>query len=310
MKIDRMIGILAILLQREQVTAPELAARFEVSRRTISRDIDALARAGVPVTTSQGAGGGISVMPGYRVDRTLLTRPELSAILAGLAGLDSVSESPRYRQLMEKLDAGGGPDEALRIDLASYYRASLAPKLELLRQAITQRRPVGFRYAGPSGEGPRRVEPGQLLFEWSSWYLRGWCRDRQAFRTFKLARMEGLKLLEGHFLPRPLPGDGGFDPARAFPARVCILAAFDPSVRWRLLEEYGADQLEERDGRLLLRAWFPDEDYPLGWLLSFGDAAELLQPAALRAKLAALARRIAARHEAEAAPPEPAAPAP
>ena len=303
MKIDRMIGILAILLQREQVTAPELAARFEVSRRTISRDIDALARAGVPVTTSQGAGGGISVMPGYRVDRTLLTRPELSAILAGLAGLDSVSESPRYRQLMEKLDAGGGPDEALRIDLASYYRASLAPKLELLRQAIAQRRPVGFRYAGPSGEGPRRVEPGQLLFEWSSWYLRGWCRDRQAFRTFKLARMEGLKLLEGHFLPRPLPG--GFDPARAFPARVCILAAFDPSVRWRLLEEYGADQLEERDGRLLLRAWFPDEDYPLGWLLSFGDAAELLQPAALRAKLAALARRIAARHEAEAAPPEP-----
>ena len=66
MKIDRMIGILAILLQREQVTAPELASRFEVSRRTISRDIDALARAGVPVTTIRGAGGGISVMPGYR----------------------------------------------------------------------------------------------------------------------------------------------------------------------------------------------------------------------------------------------------
>ena len=115
MKMDRLIGILSILLQREQVTAPELAEQFEVSRRTIQRDIEALCRAGIPITTAQGAGGGISIMEGYRVDRTVLTAPEMQAILAGLRSLDSVSGTRRYAQLMEKLSAGnstlisGGP---------------------------------------------------------------------------------------------------------------------------------------------------------------------------------------------------------
>ena len=106
MKMERLIGILSILLQREQVTAPELAEQFEVSRRTIQRDIEALCRAGIPITTAQGAGGGISIMEGYRVDRTVLTAPEMQAILAGLRSLDSVSGTRRYAQLMEKLSAG------------------------------------------------------------------------------------------------------------------------------------------------------------------------------------------------------------
>ena len=84
MKMDRLIGILSILLQRERVTAPELAEQFEVSRRTIQRDIESLCRAGIPIATAQGAGGGISIMEGYRVDRTVLTAPEMQAILAGL----------------------------------------------------------------------------------------------------------------------------------------------------------------------------------------------------------------------------------
>ena len=106
MKMDRLIGILSILLQREQVTAPELVEQFEVSRRTIQRDIEALCRAGIPITTARGAGGGISIMEGYRVDRTVLTAPEMQAILAGLRSLDSVSGTRRYAQLMEKLSAG------------------------------------------------------------------------------------------------------------------------------------------------------------------------------------------------------------
>ena len=107
MKLERLIGILSILLQRERVTAPELAERFEVSRRTIQRDVEALCRAGIPLVTVQGAGGGISILEGYRVDRTVLTGPEMQDILAGLRSLDSVSGTCRYAQLMEKLSAGG-----------------------------------------------------------------------------------------------------------------------------------------------------------------------------------------------------------
>ena len=106
MKIDRLIGILSILLQEEKITAPELAERFEVSRRTINRDIEDLCRAGIPIFTSQGAGGGISIMDGYRMDRTILTSRDMQMILAGLRNLDSVSGSHYYGQLMEKLKAG------------------------------------------------------------------------------------------------------------------------------------------------------------------------------------------------------------
>ena len=97
MKIDRLIGILSILLQQEKVTAPYLAEKFEVSRRTINRDIEDICKAGIPVVTSQGQNGGISIMDGYRMDKTLLTSSDMQAILAGLKSLDSVSGTKRYQ---------------------------------------------------------------------------------------------------------------------------------------------------------------------------------------------------------------------
>ena len=106
MKIDRLIGILSILLQEDKTTAPELAERFEVSRRTINRDIEDLCKAGIPVRTVQGTGGGISIMDGYRMDRTILTSRDMQMILAGLRSLDSVSGSSHYCQLMAKIQAG------------------------------------------------------------------------------------------------------------------------------------------------------------------------------------------------------------
>ena len=126
MKTERLIGILSILLQQEKVTAPQLAREFEVSRRTIQRDVESLCRAGIPISTAQGAGGGISIMEGYRVDRTVLTAPEMKAILAGLRRLDSVSGTRQYTRLMEKLSAGAGvllPGSAqMLIDLSSWYK--------------------------------------------------------------------------------------------------------------------------------------------------------------------------------------------
>lgn len=143
MKIDRLIGILSILLQKEMITAPELAEHFEVSRRTIGRDIEALCKAGIPIRTMQGSGGGISIMNGYRMDRTLLTSRDMQMILAGLRSLDSVSGSRYYGQLMEKIQAGSselisGRDSIL-IDLSSWYKTSLAPKIATMQDAIENR---------------------------------------------------------------------------------------------------------------------------------------------------------------------------
>lgn len=121
MKIDRLIGILSILLQKDMVTAAWLAEQFEVSRRTINRDIEELCRAGIPVATRQGASGGISIMENYKVDRTVLTTGEMRDILAGLRSLDSVYGTNRYGQLMEKLFAGAS-DFMTGDQLASDFR--------------------------------------------------------------------------------------------------------------------------------------------------------------------------------------------
>ena len=229
MKMDRLIGILSILLQRERVTAPELAEQFEVSRRTIQRDIEALGRAGIPIATTQGAGGGISIMEGYRVDRTVLTAPEMGAILAGLRSLDSVSGTRRYAQLMEKLSAGTGGlvsgGAHMLIDLSSWYKTSLPPKIELIQGTMEQRRVLRFVYYSPKGESARAIEPYYLVFHWSAWYVWGWCRRREDFRLFKLNRMTDLAAGEP-FEPRPAPLPN-LAPERIFPAKYHVTVLFE-----------------------------------------------------------------------------------
>lgn len=296
---ERLIGILSILLQREKVTAPELAEQFEVSRRTIQRDIESLCRAGIPISTAQGAGGGISIMEGYRVDRTVLTAPEMQAILAGLRSLDSVSGTRRYAQLMEKLSAGAGtlvPGGAhMLIDLSSWYKTSLPPKIEVIQGAIEQHRAIRFAYFSPKEESVRTVEPYYLVFHWSTWYVWGWCRTREDFRLFKLNRMTDLTASEP-FIPRPAPLPD-LTPERIFPAAYQVTVLFAPSCCWRLVEEYGTDRFTvEPDGRLRFTGDFPDADSVLSWVLTFGDKAELVEPEELREQLANLAATLARRY--------------
>ncbi len=203
MRIDRMVGILSILLQKEKVTAPELAERFEVNRRTINRDIEELCKAGIPIVTTQGQGGGIAIMDGYKMDRTLLTNKEMQDILAGLRSLDSVNGTKRYAQLMDKLSLGASDfmtgNQSVLIDLSSWYQNALSSKIEVIRNAIDSRSILDFHYFSPRGEGRRRIEPYYLIFKWSNWYVWGWCADRKEFRLFKLNRMEGSELRRTKF---------------------------------------------------------------------------------------------------------------
>ena len=289
MKTDRLIGILSVLLQKEKCTAPELAEKFEVSRRTINRDIETLCRAGIPICTTQGSGGGIRIMEGYRMDRILLTSKDMQMILAGLRSLDSVSGSRYYGQLMEKLQAGAsdfvsGRDSVL-IDLSSWYKESLAPKIALIQDSIEERKRIGFRYYAPGGESVRTVEPYYLIFKWSSWYVWGWCKKREDFRMFKLNRMEELKKTEEGVEPRQVPMPD-LSNERIFPANIRVRALFEPDAKWRLVEEFGPHCFEEQeDGRLLFQMDYSDEESLIGWLLTFGAKAEVLEPDSVKEKL-------------------------
>lgn len=299
MKIDRLIGILSLLLQNEKVTAPELAERFEVSRRTINRDIEALCRAGIPIVTSQGQNGGISVMEGYKIDRTLLTSAEMQEILAGLRGLDSVSSTGRAALLMEKLSAGASTlmpgAQNILIDLSSWYKEALAPRIELVREGMDQHRLLSFCYYAPGGESRRTIEPYYLIFRWSSWYVWGYCRTREDYRLFKLNRMEEPVLgepFEGRSAPLP-----DLENERIFPGGIRVKALFEPDCKWRLVEEFGAGCFEEQeDGRLLFHADYTDAENLLSWMLTFRDRAELLEPGELRDELRRELERAAARY--------------
>lgn len=299
MKLDRMIGILSILLQKDKVTAPYLAEKFEVSRRTINRDVEALCMAGIPLMTKQGQGGGISIMDGYKVDRALLSTTELKAILAGLQSLDSISGTNRYAQLMEKLSAGSSDlmagDSHILIDLACWKKDSLAPKIELLHQAILFTKKVSFAYHAPKGDSKRLIEPYDLLFQWSSWYVWGFCLKRQDFRLFKLNRMTELKT-EDVFEKRtaPLPD---LSPEKIFPAAYQVSIRIEAVHKWRLLEEYGPYSYEEQpDGSLLVNTEFTDKNSMICWIASFGEGAELLEPIELRKELLDFAEQIAKKY--------------
>lgn len=296
MKIDRLIGILSVLLQEEKTTAPELAERFEVSRRTINRDIEDLCKAGIPIRTAQGTGGGISIMDGYRMDRTILTSKDMRMILAGLRSLDSVSGSSYYGQLMEKIQAGAsqfisGRDSIL-IDLSSWYRDSLAPKIETIQDAVGDRHLIRFRYYAPSGESERTVEPYYLVFRWSSWYLWGWCQIKKDFRLFKLNRMDNVRRTEKIFECREVTMPD-LSNEKIFPVGIKVKALFEADQKWRLVEEFGLECFSEYDdGRLLFTADYTDMESLVTWLMTFGEKAEVLEPKEAREKMARIARRM------------------
>ena len=300
MKIDRLIGILSILLQCDKVTAPYLAEKFEVSRRTINRDIETLCKAGIPIATAQGAGGGISIMDGFRVDRALLTSSDMQAILTGLRSLDSVSGTNRYRQLMEKMSAGNASvlsgDDHILIDLASWYKSTLSEKIELIHGAIEQERTIGFHYFSPKGESDRLVEPYYLVFQWSNWYIWGWCLDKKDYRLFKLNRMTGLTASH-KFQKRTVPYPD-LTTEKVFPGNYKVKAIVSSRYKWRLIEEYGIESFTEQpDGTCLFSADFTNRDQIVTWILSFEDGAELLEPKQIREELLRISNAIKKKYD-------------
>lgn len=291
MKIDRQIGILSMLLQKDTVTAPYLAEQFEVSRRTINRDIEDLCKAGIPIMTKQGVNGGISIMENYKLDKTLLTQGEMQDILIGLRSLDSVNGTNRYGQLMEKLSVGSSDfmvgNPSVLIDLSSWYKDSLAPKIELIRTSIDKCRELEFVYYAPKGESIRCIEPYYLIFRWTSWYVWGWCKKQQDFRLFKLNRMDCLQISEQVFVKRQVPVPD-LNHERIFPGGIKVKALFEAECKWRLVEEFGIESFQERqDGKLLFQADYTNKENLIMWLMSFRDKVELLEPEEIRREIRA-----------------------
>jgi len=298
MKIDRLIGIITILLQNGKTTAPYLAKRFEVSRRTILRDIDTLCQAGIPIITEQGGCGGISIMEGYQIDRSLLTADELQRLIAGLKSIDSVSKDSKPDNLLLKLAPNNtiaALADCIRIDLSSHCKECLSEKISLIKEAITSHRMITFDYYYNKGQISRRIEPYFVMFKWSAWYVLGWCTEREDFRLFKLNRLWDLSITDEAFMPQEVPLEAA-SLDNALPDQSKIEILFYKSVRFRLIEDYGLHCYTEADHGLLMELNYTNRENAIAWILSFGDQAEVLAPPDVRDELAAIVHKLAARY--------------
>lgn len=301
MKIDRLIGILSILLQKDKATTAELAEKFEVSRRTIIRDIEDINKAGIPIVTSQGQGGGISIMNGFKLDRTLLSNDDMKSILAGLKSLDSVSGTNRYRQLMDKLSSdnstSSNADRHIIIDLSAWDKSAVADKIDIIKSAIEKSEKISFDYYAPSGESRREIEPYHLIFQWSSWYVWGLCTKRQDYRMFKLTRLSDLRLTGEKYEKHSVP-EYVCDKLRHSKGGIKAAVRFDKSVKWRIIDEFGTElpQFEENGDITLCFTW---SDVPsfYQYILTFGDKAEILSPEAYRKEFSNLLKKIQSIYE-------------
>ena len=220
---NRLFKILYLLLQNRRMTAQELADRFEVSVRTIYRDVDALSAAGIPVYTSPGRGGGVSLMDHFVLDRTALSEEEQRQLLTALQSLPG-SVRQDAGQVLSKLSGLFQRQEPdwIQVELSRWGSGEAGrEKFDLLKGAIHSHSQIAFTYVSSYGRTTdRRVLPARLVFKGQAWYLQGYCLEKDDYRTFKITRMLDLQVLETPFdrllYPPPIEGDGSAPPLSLF----------------------------------------------------------------------------------------------
>lgn len=305
MKIDRLVSILVVLLRRERVQARELAEMFDVSVRTILRDIDAINLAGIPIVTFQGANGGIAIAEGYRLDKSVLSADDMAAIIATLKGVSGTIPDHRYHVLMEKLknplstaqlDQLDQKTRQMVIDLSPWgENAALKEKTLLIRQAIETHHEIEFAYIdAETRKSKRRVEPYSLILKGQNWYLYAWCLLRKDFRLFKLNRIRELLLTEQSYESREVP-NGDFPWEGEWQNSYGLLALdllFAPEMESIIEEYFDAEMVIQEDGRIMISICMPENNWMYGWLLSFGSMLEVVNPPHIRKQLADMAQEI------------------
>ena len=219
MKIDRLISIIMVLLNCQKMSATKLANRFEVSPRTIYRDIEVIEKAGIPIFTTTGSEGGIGILPEFKIDKSLFTRSDIQTILVGLS---SVSKALPLKEMIGTLEKVKNllPEKQIikpnqiTIDLTTWRgNKSLLLLIQQIKQSLKENRLLQFSYCNNNGIiSNRQVEPHQLVLKETHWYLQAYCLQKQDFRIFKLFRISNLVIDTNSFIPRafsPQPLDGG-----------------------------------------------------------------------------------------------------
>jgi len=295
MQTTRLFEIIYVLLNKEIMTAKALAERFGVSTRTIYRDVDVLSLAGIPIYTEKGKKGGISLLPDFVLNKSLLSDGEQEEILTALQGLSLIGDG-EAGQVLKRLSGifNKTVTNWLEVDFTG-WGFNNGDIFDGFKTAILEKRVVVFDYYSSFGDMTRRrIEPMQLWFKSRAWYVKGFCLTRQDFRLFKLVRINNLSVMDVTFgqrdflaaTPTPIP-ESRIKPDVTLRLRIA------PEMTFRVYDEFDACSAEKQpDGSFIATITWPEDNWVYGFLLSFGEYIEVLEPAHIKDILKEKARMI------------------
>ena len=286
MKISRLFEIVYILIAKKNVTSEELAKHFEVSVRTIYRDINTLCEAGIPIYSKQGKNGGISIVESYILDKTLLSNKEQNEILIGLQSLGAI-KYPEVENIVSKISTVFNKQDEKWIDIDfSNWGSSEEEKgiFSILKSSILDRKLIEFSYYNSKGEMEKRtVEPMQFIFKGRSWYLYGFCRNKNDYRIFKIYRMREIEILSESFERKDknykIENNNNYN-------ETCISIKISKKIAYRVYDEFAPNQIEKQDENYFyVNIQMPLDEWVYGYLLSFGENVEVISPKYVRDEL-------------------------
>lgn len=280
---NRLFEIVYILLQKKKVTAKELAERFEVSTRTIYRDVETLSRANVPIYATQGKDGGIALLDKYVLNKTILSEEEQNQILFALQSMKNVS-GQNERGVLEKLSTlfNKAVNDWIKIDFSGWEKDSAQEtKFEIIKKAILNKNRIEFVYYNSNGEESKRVvEPLQIWFKDKSWYVMSYCKLKENYRIFKIARMKEVKILKEQF-ERELPKEQK-DEQCDFKI-ISLKLEISKAMAYRVYDEFENESIRKKEnGNFIVKVDYPETEWVYCYLLSFGEYAKVLSPKKVR----------------------------
>lgn len=292
MRESRLFKIVYHLLDKGQVTAPELAEKFEVSVRTIYRDIDALSMAGIPIYAEAGRNGGIHLMKDFVLDKVVLSKEEKQEILMALQSVNT-TQNINTNQTLQKLSAifNLSSENWLEVDFSRWgNKETDNEKFDLLKLAVIHKKCIKIAYAGSYKEiSERIVWPLKLVYKAKAWYLKAFCTEKQDQRLFKLNRILDLKILNESFSYQDISKPIDISEKEYNQITLC----FKKEAAYRVYDEFDKTQIQQQEnGDLIVSVKMPEDEWLIGFLLSFGTQVEVISPNYLKKVLAEQAKLI------------------
>ena len=285
MQINRLFEMLQMMLNKKNITAKELAEYFEVSVRTIYRDVETLASAGIPVYSLRGKNGGIRLLEGYTLNKSLISQNEQNEIMYALQSLKAVNY-PESEETLKKLSLifNKSSDNWIEVDF-SRYGSDDNVLFENIKQAILKKLIIRFTYFNSRGEKSyRAADPLKILFKEKAWYLFAYCHNKKDIRQFKINRIKELILTEEHF--DKSMEDFEINDEKEAVKRVKVIVEIDKSQAYRVYDEFSEENINKmKDGNFEVIMENPESEWVYGYLLSFGEYLKVKEPERIKKNL-------------------------